>query len=246
MTKVVVVGATGNQGGAGADRLLERGHEVVAYVRSQESPAVKALRARGARLATGDLSDPDALRHACTGADAVSACRCRSARAARTRMSRRDACLSTPPRASTSTWGTSGLGAVTGWWPPPSTTPTDRPWCTQRSLARTGASSYGPSSSGVLRTESVDASRDRVGGGRDALGDGTTAPDGHFGGPICLDLIVELGACHALRVGRRQVADGEAVQSVTDRGALRALRKSAAGGVQGAGDSGRLICSRPF
>jgi hypothetical protein len=34
------------------------------------------------------------------------------------------------------------------------------------------------------------------------------------------------------------VADGEVVQGVTDRGALRALRKSTAGGVQGAGDGG--------
>ncbi|MBE1582926.1 NmrA family NAD(P)-binding protein [Nonomuraea angiospora] len=57
--------------GAVADLLLERGHEVVAYVRSGESPAAKALSARGARLATGDLADPDALQRACTGADAV-------------------------------------------------------------------------------------------------------------------------------------------------------------------------------
>ncbi|RJL35672.1 NmrA/HSCARG family protein [Bailinhaonella thermotolerans] len=71
MTKVVVIGATGNQGGAVADLLLERGHEVVAYVRSEESPAARALRTRGARLAAGDLSDSDALLRACTGADAV-------------------------------------------------------------------------------------------------------------------------------------------------------------------------------
>ncbi|WP_449060710.1 NmrA/HSCARG family protein [Planomonospora algeriensis] len=71
MTEVVVIGATGKQGGAVADLLLERGHEVVAYVRSQESPAAKALSARGVRLATGDLADPDALQRACTGADAV-------------------------------------------------------------------------------------------------------------------------------------------------------------------------------
>ncbi|MGR6919521.1 NmrA/HSCARG family protein [[Actinomadura] parvosata] len=71
MTQVVVIGATGNQGGAVADLLLERGHEVVAYVRAPESPAAQALRAKGARLATGDLSDPDALQRACAGADAV-------------------------------------------------------------------------------------------------------------------------------------------------------------------------------
>ncbi|MCA2223087.1 NmrA/HSCARG family protein [Nonomuraea aurantiaca] len=71
MTKVIVIGATGNQGGAVADLLLERGHEVVAYVRSVESPAAKALFAQGAQLATGDLADPDGLQKACTGADAV-------------------------------------------------------------------------------------------------------------------------------------------------------------------------------
>ncbi|TMR12891.1 NmrA/HSCARG family protein [Nonomuraea turkmeniaca] len=71
MTEVVVVGATGNQGGAVVDLLLERGHEVVAYVRSGESPTAKALLTQGARLAIGDLADPDALQRACTGADAV-------------------------------------------------------------------------------------------------------------------------------------------------------------------------------
>ena len=71
MTKIVVIGATGNQGGAVADLLLERGHEVVAYVRSVESPAAQALFTQGARLAVGDLADPDALLRACTGVDAV-------------------------------------------------------------------------------------------------------------------------------------------------------------------------------
>ncbi|MBE1531896.1 uncharacterized protein YbjT (DUF2867 family) [Actinomadura algeriensis] len=71
MSKITVIGATGRQGGAVADLLLKHGHEVVAYVRSQESPAAEALSARGARLATGDLADPDALQRACTGADAV-------------------------------------------------------------------------------------------------------------------------------------------------------------------------------
>ncbi|MDF2710878.1 MAG: NmrA family protein [Nonomuraea muscovyensis] len=71
MTRVVVIGATGKQGGAVADLLVQRGHEVVAYVRSAESPAAKALLAQGVRLATGDLADPDALQRACKGADAV-------------------------------------------------------------------------------------------------------------------------------------------------------------------------------
>lgn len=71
MTKVLVVGATGRQGGATADLLLERAHEVTAYVRSPESPAAQALSARGARLAAGDLADPEALAKAVAGVDAV-------------------------------------------------------------------------------------------------------------------------------------------------------------------------------
>ncbi|MBO2463894.1 NmrA/HSCARG family protein [Actinomadura violacea] len=71
MTKTVVIGSTGRQGGAVTDLLLERGHEVVAYVRSGESPAAKKLSARGARLAVGDLADPEALQRACAGAEAV-------------------------------------------------------------------------------------------------------------------------------------------------------------------------------
>jgi uncharacterized protein YbjT (DUF2867 family) len=50
---------------------VQRGHEVVAYVRSAETPAAKALLAQGVRLAAGDLADPDALQRACKGADAV-------------------------------------------------------------------------------------------------------------------------------------------------------------------------------
>ncbi|QKW39730.1 NmrA/HSCARG family protein [Actinomadura sp. NAK00032] len=71
MTKTVVIGATGRQGGAVTHLLLERGHEVVAYVRSEESPAAKKLSAQGARLAVGDLADPEALQRACAGAEAV-------------------------------------------------------------------------------------------------------------------------------------------------------------------------------
>jgi uncharacterized protein YbjT (DUF2867 family) len=71
MTKILVIGATGKQGGAVADLALKHGHEVVAYVRSPESPAAVALAARGARLATGTLEDGEALGRAATGADAI-------------------------------------------------------------------------------------------------------------------------------------------------------------------------------
>jgi uncharacterized protein YbjT (DUF2867 family) len=71
MTKILVIGATGKQGGAVADLALQRGHEVVAYVRSPESPAAAALAARGAQLAAGTLEDGEALGRAATGVDAI-------------------------------------------------------------------------------------------------------------------------------------------------------------------------------
>ncbi|MET8833199.1 NmrA/HSCARG family protein [Micromonospora sp. NPDC004540] len=71
MTKVLVIGATGKQGGAVTDLLLEHGHEVVAYVRSPESPVATALAARGAQLAGGTLADAEALGRAASGVDAV-------------------------------------------------------------------------------------------------------------------------------------------------------------------------------
>ncbi|BCY09136.1 NmrA family NAD(P)-binding protein [Actinoplanes sp. L3-i22] len=71
MTTVLVIGATGKQGGAVAELLLRHGHEVTAYVRSSGSPPARALSAAGARLFVGDLSDPAALAGAARGADAV-------------------------------------------------------------------------------------------------------------------------------------------------------------------------------
>src|SRR5207237_10217691 len=71
MTTVLVAGATGRQGGAVADLLLEHGHDVIAYVRSQDTPAAEALSAKGARLATGDLADANALTSAAGTAEAV-------------------------------------------------------------------------------------------------------------------------------------------------------------------------------
>lgn len=68
---VLVIGATGQQGGATARELLDRGREVRALVRDPESPAAGTLRRAGASLATGDLDDPDSLRAAMTGVSGV-------------------------------------------------------------------------------------------------------------------------------------------------------------------------------
>ncbi|WP_214410471.1 NmrA family NAD(P)-binding protein [Sphaerisporangium fuscum] len=71
MTAVLVIGATGKQGGAVTDLLLRRGHDVTAYVRSPESQAARSLAAQGVRLMAGDLADREALAKAAAGAEAV-------------------------------------------------------------------------------------------------------------------------------------------------------------------------------
>jgi len=71
MAHILVTGATGKQGGEVAAQLLERGHEVTAYVRTPESPAAQALASNGARLATGDLADAEALAAAAKGTDGI-------------------------------------------------------------------------------------------------------------------------------------------------------------------------------
>jgi uncharacterized protein YbjT (DUF2867 family) len=68
---VLVTGATGQQGGAAADALLRRGHEVIALTRNPESQRARDLVERGASLAVGDFSDPDSLVRAARGTDAA-------------------------------------------------------------------------------------------------------------------------------------------------------------------------------
>ncbi|WP_326549410.1 NmrA/HSCARG family protein [Micromonospora sp. NBC_01813] len=68
---VLVIGATGKQGGATARALLDQGVAVRALVRDTRSDAALALRERGAELVRGDLDDPASLLAAATGADGV-------------------------------------------------------------------------------------------------------------------------------------------------------------------------------
>lgn len=68
---VLVIGATGQQGGATAQHLLERGRTVHALVRDPGLPAAKALQDAGASLVVGDLDDPASLRTAMEGVDGV-------------------------------------------------------------------------------------------------------------------------------------------------------------------------------
>jgi uncharacterized protein YbjT (DUF2867 family) len=68
---ILVTGATGQQGGALARLLLERGHRVRALTRQPGSPAARALARRGAEIASGDFEDRASLARATAGAEAV-------------------------------------------------------------------------------------------------------------------------------------------------------------------------------
>src|SRR5687768_16515760 len=68
---VLVIGATGKQGGSVARRLLDRGHEVRAFTRDPESAAAKALFEAGAQIAVGNLDDRASLDEAMKGVDTV-------------------------------------------------------------------------------------------------------------------------------------------------------------------------------
>ena len=71
--KILVTGATGQQGGALARLLLQKEHEVYALIRStkSESPKAQNLRNQGAKLVEGDLDKPDSLEKATNGIDSV-------------------------------------------------------------------------------------------------------------------------------------------------------------------------------
>ena len=65
---ILVVGATGAQGGSVARALLSRGRfNVRALTRKPDSDAAQALRAAGAEIVKGDLDDPSSLRAALQG-----------------------------------------------------------------------------------------------------------------------------------------------------------------------------------
>ncbi|MEV0951873.1 NmrA/HSCARG family protein [Promicromonospora sp. NPDC050249] len=68
---VLVIGATGNQGGATARALLDRGVAVRALVRDTSSDKAQALKERGAELVIGELDDAASLFAAAEGADGV-------------------------------------------------------------------------------------------------------------------------------------------------------------------------------
>ncbi|CAG9949453.1 unnamed protein product [Clonostachys rosea f. rosea IK726] len=69
---IVVLGATGNQGGSVASTFLEEsGWQVRAITRNTSSPKAQALAARGAQLFTADIDKPETLSAAFEGASAI-------------------------------------------------------------------------------------------------------------------------------------------------------------------------------
>ncbi|TDD08019.1 NmrA family NAD(P)-binding protein [Nonomuraea diastatica] len=69
--QVLVIGATGRQGGAVARELLAHGHTVRGLSRDIGSPRAKRLREQGAELVAGNLENREAIRAAADGVDAV-------------------------------------------------------------------------------------------------------------------------------------------------------------------------------
>jgi uncharacterized protein YbjT (DUF2867 family) len=68
---VLVIGATGKQGGAVTRLLRQKGHRVRALTRKPSSPPAEALAALGVELAAGDLDDRASIDRAVAGMDAV-------------------------------------------------------------------------------------------------------------------------------------------------------------------------------
>src|ERR671938_729536 len=62
--KILVTGATGQQGGSLARLLLQKKHKVYALTRNTQSAASQDLRNRGANIVKGDLDDSDSLKRA--------------------------------------------------------------------------------------------------------------------------------------------------------------------------------------
>lgn len=65
--RILVTGATGQQGGAIARELLTAGHDVVAMTRHPDGDAARALAGAGASVVRGDLDDEASLRAALEG-----------------------------------------------------------------------------------------------------------------------------------------------------------------------------------
>ncbi len=68
---VLVMGATGNQGGAVVQSLLPKGHHIRTVTRNPDSPKAKRLKEQGVEVLKGDFSGVNSIVHAATGMDTV-------------------------------------------------------------------------------------------------------------------------------------------------------------------------------
>jgi uncharacterized protein YbjT (DUF2867 family) len=71
LEKILVTGATGQQGGTLAKLLLQKNHKVYALVRNIQSSAAQELKKEGANLVKGDLNNLDSLEQAVNGVDSI-------------------------------------------------------------------------------------------------------------------------------------------------------------------------------
>jgi uncharacterized protein YbjT (DUF2867 family) len=69
--KILVTGATGQQGGSLARLLLQKKHKVYALTRNAQSSSAQDLRNRGANILKGDLDDSNSLEHAVKDVESV-------------------------------------------------------------------------------------------------------------------------------------------------------------------------------
>src|SRR5215212_10632401 len=69
--KILVTGATGQQGGSLARLLLQKKHKVYALTRNTQSSAAQDLRNKGANVVKGDLDDPDSLERTVKDVDSI-------------------------------------------------------------------------------------------------------------------------------------------------------------------------------
>jgi len=68
---VLVIGATGNQGGAVVKSLLPKGYSIRTLTRKPDSPKAKQLAKEGVEVMKGDFSDSNSLIKAAKGVDTV-------------------------------------------------------------------------------------------------------------------------------------------------------------------------------
>src|ERR671926_1531853 len=69
--KILVTGATGQQGGSLARLLLQKKYKVYALTRNTQSSAAQDLRNKGANIVKGDLDDSDSLERAVKDVESV-------------------------------------------------------------------------------------------------------------------------------------------------------------------------------